>query len=157
MFATGAFGRAIGSKRIKMILEKYPNIVEDYSINKQRYWIGKISEIPMFKDTTASAFVEGIPAYLKFIEKMPNLKISKPKKVKVKGTRLQNEYVIFTGVRSKELEEYVKEQGGEVGSAKGKMTILITKDIGSSSSKMQYARDKGAKIMTVEMFRKKYM
>ncbi len=158
MFASGAFGRIMGSKRIKLVLEKFPDIIKQYKKKKPNQWVKEIASISGFKDTTASAFVEGIPRYILFLKTMPKkrLKITKIKKVKKKGIRLEQHYVLFTGVRDKELETAIKEQGGQVGNSKSKMTILVAKDPDSTSGKAKKAREKGIPIMTIQQFKKRF-
>jgi NAD-dependent DNA ligase len=58
--------------------------------------------------------------------------------------------VVFTGVRSAELEKKIQEQGGEIKSGISKaVTILVCKDPTSGSSKMKKAMELGIRVMTI--------
>jgi DNA ligase (NAD+) len=157
MFASGCFGRTIGSKRLKVILSKYPDILKKKITKNSIPEIkGMVAAIPGFKMNTATTFVEGLVQFKKWYKTMPTVKTSLPKKVKKKGSRLEGEYVIFTGVRDTLLEKVIEENGGEVGSSFTKCTALITKDVNSDSGKANKARAKGIPIMTIETFKRKF-
>jgi hypothetical protein len=85
------------------------------------------------------------------------LKFAAKEKVDVVGLKMHDERVIFTGVRSEELEQWIMQQGGEIVGSGKKATICLVKDLGSNSAKRQAAESVGAQIMTVDSFRKKYV
>lgn len=66
--------------------------------------------------------------------------------------------VCFTGIRDKELEDTIIQEGGEVVSGVSrKTTNLIVADLSSNSSKMQKAKELGIAIDTIELFRSKHL
>ena len=79
-------------------------------------------------------------------------------KQEVKGDKFKGMKVCFTGVRDKELEQLITEQGGEVVSGVSKTTThLITANMEEStlkSSKAVKAKDLGIVIIDIESFKK---
>lgn len=85
------------------------------------------------------------------------VKLNAPKKVVVKSKALNGVNVAFTGVRDAELKQRIVELGGTASdSMKADTTVLIAKDPGSGSAKVQKAADKGIPIYTIAQFKKKY-
>jgi NAD-dependent DNA ligase len=61
---------------------------------------------------------------------------------------------VFTGVRAKDLEEMIVDQGGTIGGAvNSKTTILVCKDPAGGSSKLKKAADMGVRIVGIDDFR----
>ena len=78
MGASNIFGRGLGTKRIVLIMNAYPNILKSKLSNNKK--IELISELEGFKEKTAKMFVPYIPkflAFLKSINLMDKLKINK--------------------------------------------------------------------------------
>ena len=84
------------------------------------------------------------------------LKFAEKEQVKVIGKKLAGQRVVFTGVRSPELEQYIISQGGEIVSNGSKSTICIVKSKTTGSAKMNAAESVGAKIFTLQEFIDKY-
>ncbi|AWY08424.1 NAD-dependent DNA ligase [Erwinia phage vB_EamM_Alexandra] len=80
-----------------------------------------------------------------------------PKKVKVVSAKLKGINVAFTGIRDRDLMKRIVELGGTASdSMKSDTTILIAKDPGSGSAKLQKAIDKGIPVMGLAEFKSKY-
>lgn len=80
-----------------------------------------------------------------------------PKKVKVVSAKLKGVNVAFTGIRDRDLMKRIVELGGTASdSMKSDTTILIAKDPGSGSAKLQKAMDKGIPVMGLAEFKSKY-
>ena len=77
--------------------------------------------------------------------------IQSPKQTSpVDGERM---YVCFTGFRDKELEEALTAKGHVVLNGVTKeCTLLVVKDLNSTSSKMNTARKRGIRIVSLEEF-----
>lgn len=57
------------------------------------------------------------------------------------GNKMENHTVVFTGIRSDELEQKIVSQGGKIGSGvTSKTTIVVAKDVNSNSGKVKNAR-----------------
>lgn len=68
-----------------------------------------------------------------------------------KEGKLSNAIICFTGIRDKVLKAKLEEHGATVTDTFTKnVTVLITKDSNSTSSKIQKAKENGVKIITVE-------
>lgn len=156
MYASGKFPKDMGTKRFKAILKKYPDIIKkDYPTN---LLIDMIIQIPGFSNKIANRFVEGLPKFRKFLATMPsNIKVITKKEPKKSSNRLSDITVVFTGFRDKELIKKIESNGGTVGSGVNKNTsILLVEDLNVDSTKAKKARELGIKIMTPNIFRKKY-
>ena len=71
--------------------------------------------------------------------------------------KLKGQSIVITGFRNKDLEVLIKSEGGKIASGvTGNTTIVITKDVNSTSSKIKKAKQKKIPIMSVEQFRQKY-
>lgn len=155
-FGSGTFPRTIGSRRLKDIFTRYPNLYKK-SFKKQAI-IDLIKALPGYKDKTATDFAEGLPKFIEFLKTLPrSVKIIQPEEVKKTGSKLNGQIIVFTGFRDTELEKRIKENGGEIGNGVNrKTTILIVKEQGSTSSKARKAQELGIKVMSVESFKKLY-
>ena len=160
MSATHVFGRGIGEKKLREILRKYPNIIHDKLSKKEL--TEKILEVEGFSDLTTSKFVDNLEDFKKYCDKLNKVyninHIIKKKEDKVIGDKLKDEIIVFTGVRDKDLERKIEDNGGKVtGSVSKNTTILIhAEDDDKSSSKYKKAILLEIKTMTITEFKKKY-
>ena len=152
MFASGEFGKDLGSRRLKFVLDKYPKILTvDWDDKELRR---KLLEVPGFSTKLANYFIQGLPKFKSFLEKVkPYIKLVVPKKVKRISSSLEGQQIAFTGFRDKDLERLIEQAGGTHGSMTRDTTILLVKDVSTTSSKMRKARERGVKIMTEDKFR----
>jgi NAD-dependent DNA ligase len=154
MDASGLFGRTFGTRRCQMILDEIP--YAQLSKLKKAQLIDAVSEVRGMSSKSATLFADGFPRYVKFIAQL-GITPSAPKKVKITGSSLKGETIVFTGFRDSELEKAIQANGGSIGSSvNGSTTILVIKDAGSTSTKTAKAKQMGIKIIPVEAFRKKY-
>jgi NAD-dependent DNA ligase len=156
MFASGVFRKDMGSTRLNIICNHFPNIMDvDWDFNTT---VSKISNLSGFSTKTAESFADGIIEFRKFYKKLPSsVVVNMPVKRKRATGPLTGVSVCFTGFRDKLLERTIMEKGGEVKSGISRqLTVLLVKDMGSSSSKMNKAREYGVRVMTVDMFRRVY-
>ena len=85
------------------------------------------------------------------------VKLVAPAKVKVVSSKLNGVNVAFTGVRDRDLMQQITALGGiATDSMKADTNILIAKDPGSGSAKLQKAMDKGIPVYSVAEFKSKY-
>lgn len=166
MIASNAFGHGFGERRLALILDNFPSIITSKTFVPS---LKELENVQGVSTVTAKAFIVGLKAYRDFInevklscssptsqkkpviEKKPNGK-SSPTSLKQK---FAGQIIVFTGFRNKEWENRIKEQGGVVGtSVSGKTTMIVVKDLTSTSSKVKEAKARGIKIMDVEGFEK---
>lgn len=152
MSASGIFGHGFGKRKLKPIVDRYPNIIDNYKNITQE----DIMNIDGFADTTSSAFISKLPDFIKFLEINDFLKIEKSKNKKKGNTegKLQGKNIVFSGFRDKELEEYISNEGGKFGNVvNSKTNLLVVNDIDGSSSKIVKAKTLDIKIVELETFR----
>lgn len=107
---------------------------------------------------TYRSFCDGIKPFYKFLETNGlELRPSEKKEIKSNG-KCAGLKVCFTGIRDKELEDTIIQEGGEIVSGVSrKTTNLIVADLSSNSSKMQKAKELVIAIDTIELFRSKHL
>ena len=159
MNASNIFARGLGSKKIDIILQKYPNILVNTTLTDELK-IDALKMLPGFQEKTAKMFVPYISKFREFmvminledrlnIQKKADINISHP---------LYNKKIVITGFRSRELQERIEKNGGKIGSSVSKNTdLVIVKNIDDDTGKAEKARELNINIMTVESFIKKYM
>lgn len=153
-FASGCFGRTMGSKRLKVIFTTFPKIMTKRANSKMT---SLIAQLPGFKDKTAAEFTEGLKLLKPFIKKLPkSLKVVEPKKIKKSSNKLAGKRYVFTGFRNANVKDFILKNGGEVGDSVNNNTVLIVKNDSFTSSKITKAEEKGLKIFTLKAFMKKY-
>ena len=157
MAATNIFGRGMGARRIKKILDVYPNILTETESNAEK--TEKISVLTGFQTKTAKTFVPFIKTFIKFLKDSQleyKLKDNKPIEIK-KGHPLNSKQIVFSGVRDKKLEKLIKEVGAEIASSVSKkISYLIVKDVQQNTSKTDKAKKLGVILMTPNSFKNKY-
>jgi len=137
MAASNIFQRSLGIKKLKLILDNYPNIINENIKNEELTKINGIGNI------NAKHFNDNIDNFKIFYFKYFKI-IEKKEKVKVLSIdeRLLKKIVVFSGIRDKNMEELIIENGGKInGSVSKKTEILIVKDLESNSSSIKKAKE----------------
>ena len=137
MAASNIFQRSLGIKKLKLILDNYPNIINENIKNEELIKINGIGDI------NAKHFNDNIDNFKNFYFKYFKI-IEKKEKVKVLSIdeRLLKKIVVFSGIRDKNMEELIIENGGKInGSVSKKTEILIVKDLESNSSSIKKAKE----------------
>lgn len=154
MDASNAMGRGLGSKKIKVILDAFPTILE------KRY-VPTMTELVALKGvekTTAELFAKNLPAFFKFVDDNGLDCKSEEKRPAAlaaasSGPSFDGQKIVFTGFRNKELEEYIAARGGEVsGGVSKKTTLVVCKDLDEDSSKIKKAKELGVPLAQVDDF-----
>lgn len=158
MIASNTFGRGFGLKKVKLVTTKYPNILnEDIKTLKD-----KIIKIEGFDEKTASKFVDGLPKFITFLNKLRKIKIVELSNLDIKptkkiGIKFQGMKIVFTGFRDSKLEEYITSNSGSISSTVSKNTTLVIYKRGSENNS-KYIKAKELKVDTIllDTFMKKY-
>ena len=151
--ASNTMGRGIGEKKIQAIVAVYPSIVSDDSYIPAKEDLIKVNGI---QANTAEKFIEGLHIWRRF--KIANGLVSSGQKqtkakVKTHSKVFENMSFVFTGVRSKQAEQFILDRGGSIKSSlSSKTDFVICKDPNSHSSKVVKAREMGVKVVTLEEF-----
>lgn len=174
MDASNAFGRGLGLKKLELIVAKYPASIDE----RRAPTIAELVTIKGVEKTTAQQFVTQLPVFWKFLddngldctlstkEKDSQPKTQEEKKEKKTTTQhtttkthttMTGMKVVFSGFRDSVLEKIVKDAGGDVTTSVSKnTTVVVTKGLDSSSSKVVKAKEIGVPVMTVDDFKQKY-
>jgi NAD-dependent DNA ligase len=171
MAATHIFGRGIAERKLKEILKVYPNILyEEWS---KKVLTQNINNIDGFSDIMTSKFVDNLEQFKKFckdlqkvydishiIKKKEIKKISKDDLNKLdKFNKFNKLTVVFTGIRDKELQELIENNGGKVSSSVSKNTDIVihAEDPDTENSKYKKAKELNIKLMSLSQFKKTYL
>jgi NAD-dependent DNA ligase len=147
MGAHPAFGRGVGVRKMKKLWEHFKgDLGSMQTANMVRLVDG-------FDTKTADKVVAGMDEYAVFKAAIAKIVTFKPYEAPKEGG-LTGKVFIFTGFRSKELEQMVEAAGGKMGSAvSSKTSFVVADDINSSSGKAAAARNIGVPVITVEQLR----
>jgi len=153
MDASNMLGRGMGSKKIELIVNSFPNILSERYIPT----IGELTNIKGIEKKSASQFIDNLPACFKFLDENGFVCKSKSKE-KSADKSLAGMNVVFTGIRNKEIEQFIVSNGGKVSSSVSKnTTLVIAKDPSATSGSITKATDLGINVISVGDFQKKYM
>jgi len=158
MVASNILGRGIGEKKIKKIIDTYPNIIAKHETDIYN----KILKIEGFDELTSKLFTNNLDEFIKLFNKLP-LKLQKQllvvKKKQNNNNRFDNLKIVFSGFRNKEWETIIEDEGGKVVTTVSSNTdILVAKeeDIKTAeNSKIKKALQLKITILTLEQFKKK--
>ena len=166
MAASNQFGRGIGERKIKPIMEAFPNILTTGETTEEK--IKMLRGIKGIGPENAKSFAENIPAFLTFLSacgldaklKEPGPKTElKNELMEVDATDpLYGKHVVMTKVRDSRIIEELKKRGGVLDDSIGKQTfVLIVKSKDDVTNKTKYANDHGIPIMTQVEFIETYL
>jgi NAD-dependent DNA ligase len=166
MVASNLFGRGLGEKKLKPILETYPNILESKESSQEK--IEMLMKINGIGRENAKSFVENIHNFMEFLKetKLENKLhsqttfsfILQPQDEIDSSHVLYNKHIIMSKVRDKKIIEELKKVGGILDDNIGKNTfVLIVKSHEDESNKTKYAKTHGIPIMTPEEFSATYL
>jgi len=158
MAASQCFGRGISIKKIKLIIDKYPNLLNtDWDVKKLT---NRVLEVKGFDDKTAEQFSNNYNKFKDFLQdisKVINLDHLK-KKINKKGTKMKDIKIVFTGGRDKALEEYIEKNGGTIsGTVTSNTTIVVySSESDKNNSKIKKAESLKIDTVTHSEFKNKY-
>ena len=154
MTATNLFKGGLGEKKLLVIVNKYPQIMEKSNIS-----IDDIIKCDGFSQKTSKAFLTGFKKFKTFIEEHPFIKyevksLSSFGKI---NNKLKSAFIVITGFRDTKLEEEIISMGGTIqNTINSKTSLVIVKDINSTSGKVKKAKELNIKLLTCEQFKKEY-
>jgi len=176
MVASNLLGRGLGERKMKPIMETYPNILVSNESNEDK--VKMLQEVNGIGNENAKSFVSNIPQFLEFLknsgleyklntintEKMKTRSKTKSqdkdeeKSIVLKEKHiLYEKHVVMTKIRDNEIIEKIKEKGGILSDSVNKNTfVLIVKDFDANSNKIKKAKDLGIRIMVPCQFKEEY-
>lgn len=157
MDASHIFGRGIGSKRLKPLIEQQPNILTK---NYDKEELKTLAEqIEGFAEKNANKFANNFKYFKIFFKELNDIYdlnyLMKIKKKKIIENELKNKIYVMTGFRDKELEQKIEEQGGKISNSVSKNTyMVIYKNINEDSLKIRKAKKLNIKLISLDEFLK---
>lgn len=166
MDASNTLGRGIGSRKLSPVVEKYPKIVTEMYIPTK----AELLEIKGIENKTAMAIITGLSKYHKFVKDNKLECYHKAKTTTNTNTNtntqqqtftdktqfFKDQIVVFTGFRSKPLEEFIVNNGGTVTSSISKKTTLVIRKDDEESTKVDKARELNITIQNLSAIENKY-
>lgn len=150
MVGSCIFGFGIGNKRVKLLLEHIPNVLNT------KIDMNMIINIPGFSSIMAKKIVNNMENFKVFYEQiLPYVKIEQNvcNKKAQKLQKYEGKRIVMSGFRDKKLQSMIEEQGGIVATSMSKnVWLVLVKDKTSTSSKIEKARELGVKILTRDEF-----
>lgn len=159
MVASNCFGRGFGERKLRKILNVYPDIVTTYTNKKQNSWTKKLLDLDGFDIISVDKFLLMLPEFQKFYGIIIKIRPIKPYIVIAKTEGIfSGESVVFTGFRDKTFQEFIEAEGGKVstGGVTGNTTLVVYNDGEESSAKYLKAEKLGKKLISKSKFGKKY-
>ncbi len=139
--ASGCF-KNLGSKKLELLTWADENTSVD-----------SIKKVEGFSEISAKSYLAGIKKFNQFAEGLPVTIKKAADKPQLLSDKCKNWSVVFTGFTNAELEKFIVENGGAIGSGVSKKTThLVIKMKGSGSSKEQKAESLGVPIYDVIEF-----
>jgi DNA ligase (NAD+) len=163
MKASNMFEGGIGEKKLKLIADIYPDI-----LNKEKRFVPPLDgllSIPGIAEITAENFLDCLPNFWTFVEDNDLLQyigiaeLATPKTINISSEYKDflSKTFVFSGFRNKIWEEKVGAAGGTVASGvTKKVNYLIVKDKSESSNKIEKAKELGIPIFNLDEVKDKF-
>lgn len=153
--ATASFFMRGANTTFDKVVDAIPNLEQYLKKGKTAELAIKINSMHGVDKLAPQIAEAAVKSYLLAVE--IGVTLVAPKKIKVTSSKLKGVNVAFTGIRDRELMQRIVELGGTASdSMKADTSILIAKDPGSGSAKLQKAMDKGIPVMGLAEFKSKY-
>ena len=157
--SSGVFGEGMGKRKIKLLFDNIPDLMNIYSDIPEEELRKLINEIDGFSDISTSKIINNLSkadAFLKSISKFVSF-AKKEKKVNW-ASNLEDMKILFSGFRDSALEKNIVDRGGKLVTSISKNTsLLVVKDKSESSSKIIKAKELGVDILLKDEFLSKYI
>lgn len=163
MVASNLLGRGLAERKIRPILEKYPNILTNSATSTEKMTM--LQSVDGIGIENAKSFVSNIPGFIEFLKECglsgklnaPVVSVVPVKPVLI-TTLLSGKKIVMTKIRDKDIIEYLKTVGGSLEDNIKKDTFaLVVKSHDDVSNKTKFAQENNIPIMTAQEFKDKYM
>ena len=176
MDASGVFGRGIGKKKLSIITDAYPNIVD---IDSSKY-VELFQKLDGFASKTSHLASDGMIKFKKFCANLPHELVSSGVSCKQKPTHLRNglgagagagavsmkevnditgKEICLTGFRDQSIKDFILASGGKiVERLSSKLSMVIRKDKHYTNKKTIKAESSSnITLLSQQEFINKYM
>jgi NAD-dependent DNA ligase len=151
MAASNKLGESMGDRRLKQVMDTFPNLLTDYKKWSKQEFIDKLKELDGWEDKTSSTLVNNFDEFIKFYNKIKSF-VTLEKKKEIKEGKLTGKTMVLSGFRDAPLQEKLEGMGVKISSSVSKNTdYLIVKDketIDDNTGKVAKAKEVGVKIIT---------
>lgn len=145
MAASNILGHGIGEEKIKLVLDNYPNLLNEKWTDKE--FIEKLISISGFEEKTSKLFVSNFNEFKNFYNSIKKYISIKKETKEMIVNEWTDKTIVMSGFRSEELKEFLEKSGAKVSNSISKNTdILIVKD-DKVTSKVEKANELGIKII----------
>ena len=149
MNASNVFGRGFGRKKLDLLFQNIPDIMDR---DADEDLIETIEDIDGFSSILAEQFVDNFNKFKKFLK---HLNINTHNLNNYIPDKKCDKNIVFTGFRHSEFESQLKHKNIDVSDSINSKTILVVrKDNSVESKKIKDARSKKIKIMNLNDFTK---
>ena len=153
MGASNKLGHGMGRERMKMILDNYPSLLEDYKKWNKDTFVEKIKEIPQWEEKTALQFVDNFPNFIKFYNTIKKyIKLETKTKKSTKKSTMSGKTIVLSGFKDKDLQKSLLDYNIKVSNSISKnVDLLVVKDdttIEKNTGKVSKAKSLNIKIVT---------
>ena len=141
--ATGCFGDGIGELKLNKIVDKYGDLPYDRE---------KVLNTDGWAETSTDQYISHYASYINMVQFFQENDMWKGFTIiEATGDKCKDVKVVFTGIRSAEMEDVIRKNGGKVLSSFTKeCNLVIAKDPMGNSGKLQKARDNGVEVISLE-------
>lgn len=147
--AAGVFGNGVGKKRVLSLMNDIPDLLSGKKMGLKK----RILEVDGFSEIIGNKVYNNIDKAIEFIDSISEYVSF------TENTRVSNDFVglkfVFSGFRSKELEQEIMNKGGSVTTSVSKKTyaLIVENKEGKTTGKSIKAIECGVKIYTREEFK----
>lgn len=173
MTASNIFGHGIGEKKLKKILDLYPDIIlKKYLIPSNEFY-NLIINIHGFDKITTDQFIKNMKKFCNFFFNLPKkyrnkvlieiIVYNKFSKIinKKAISEVNGKQFVFSNFRNKEWEKYIETNGGKITSTISKNTNYLITTLDQiekpTNSKVLKAKQLGIQIINKKNFNKKFI
>ena len=159
MVASNIFVRGTSINKINSILENIPDILDKNLTDVEK--INRITKLKGMSLKTAKEFVERLPFFIDFCEKILdknkiNELFSTKKENKVINHELYKTNRVISGFRDNKLKEWIENVGGLIGTNVSNKTYLVITSVNNNTNKINDAQKLNIPIFILNDFMKKY-
>lgn len=157
MCASNTFGRGMGEKKLRLILEHYPTILTSTDTKEKK--LQMVTELKGMSEKSSHLFVDYIDNFLQFLEdaklshKLDEIQIKSPENT---NHPLFQKNIVLTGFRDKELMKKISDAGGEIVSSVSKNTFAVLVKHDDTTGKTQQANKLDVPVIKADDFACQY-
>ena len=154
MAASNLFGNGFGRRKFQLIIAAVPSVLDR---DHPPPLLSDLTSTKGLGEKFARSFLEHFEEFHEFMEnaglQCRSDVIDKIEEVPEGQMALNGKTIVFTGFRSKPLEDYIVKRGGKVStSVSAKTSILVAKLVGEQNIKVELATEYGVPILSLKDF-----